>query len=128
MMRTGGGCFSMVRICIGEVCVRSRCPPRAPFDVESVHVVARGMVLGNIERLEIVVRRLDFRPFDHAEADGEKNALQLFVGLPDQVARADRALDAGKRKIDLIARLRRFARRRLRSPCALLRASLRRAP
>ena len=28
--RTGGFCCSMVRICIGEVCVRSTCAPRAP--------------------------------------------------------------------------------------------------
>ena len=62
------------------------------------------MVLGNIERLEIVIGRLDFRPLDHAEADGEENALELFVGLANQVPRANRALDAGQRKINLIAR------------------------
>ena len=49
--------------------------------------VARGMVLGDVERLEIVVGRLDFRPFDHGEADGKKNPLKLFVGLADQVPR-----------------------------------------
>ena len=80
------------------------------FDVESVHVVARGMMLGNVERLEIVVRRLDLGPFDHAEADGKKNPLQLFVGLADQVARADRPLDAGKREVDLFAGLGSFFR------------------
>ena len=62
------------------------------------------MVLGNIERLEIVVGRLDFGAFDHAEADRKENALKFFVGLANQVARADGALDAGKRKINLIAR------------------------
>ena len=31
---------------------------------------------------------------------------QLFVGLANQVARADRALDAGKREIDFVAELR----------------------
>ena len=122
MMRTGGGCFSMVRICIGEVCVRSRCAAARAFDVKSVHVVARGMVLGNVERLEIVVRRFDFRPFDHAEADREENALEFFVGLADQVARADRALDAGKRKIDLIARRRGLLRGRFDFLRAFLRA------
>ena len=78
--------------------MRSRCPPRDAFDVERVHVVARGMVLGNVERLEIVVGRLDFRPFDHAEADGKKNALEFFVGLADQVPRADRRSTPGSER------------------------------
>ena len=30
MMRTGGFSFSMVRICIGEVCVRSKWPALDP--------------------------------------------------------------------------------------------------
>ena len=58
------------------------------------------MMLGNIQRFEIVVRRFDFGAFDHAEANRGENALQFFVGLADQVARADGALDAGKRKVD----------------------------
>jgi len=74
------------------------------FDVEGVHVVARGMVLGDVERFEVVVGRLDFRPFDYRESDGKENALELFVGLADQVAGANRALDARQGKIDLIAR------------------------
>ena len=115
-----------MRICIGEVCVRSRWLAARAFDVEGVHVVARGMVLGNIQRFEIVVRRFDFRAFDHAEADREKNALQLFVCLADQVARADRALDAGKREIDL-SRPAPLVPRPLRFRLALRRVPLRRA-
>ena len=65
------------------------------------------MMFGNIQRLEVVVGRLDLRPLHHAEADGEENALQLFGGLANQVARPNRSLDAGKRKIDALARLRR---------------------
>ena len=68
------------------------------------------MVLGNVERLEIVVRRLDLGPFDDAEANREKYSLKLFVGLANYVARADRALDAGKREIDFIACLRSLIR------------------
>ena len=75
------------------------------------------MMLGNVERLEIVVRRFDLRPFDHAEADGKKNALELFVGLADQVPRAERALDAGQREVDVIAGLRLLFPRPLRFRC-----------
>ncbi len=71
-MRTGGGCFSIVRICIGEVCVRSRCGAARAFDVERVHVVARGMMLGNIQRFEIVVGRFDLGAFDDAESDRQR--------------------------------------------------------
>ena len=70
------------------------------------------MVLGNVERLEIVVGRLDLRPFDHAEPDGEENPQQLVERLPDQVPRADRPLHARQREIDLIPSRGRMFRRR----------------
>src|SRR4029077_15216215 len=73
-------------------------------DVESVHIVARGMMLGNIEGLEIVVGSFDLRPFHHAEADGKENAKELLISLTDQMARADGALDAGKRKVNFVTR------------------------
>src|ERR1700735_3846947 len=85
--------------------------PRA-LHVKSVHVVARRMMLGDVERLEIVVRRFALGPFHHAEADREENALQLFVRLANDVARADGPLDAWERKIDLVARLCRALSRR----------------
>ena len=47
------------------------------------------MMFGNVERLEIVVRRLDFGPFHHAEAEREENALDFLECLANQVARAD---------------------------------------
>src|SRR5271170_4895014 len=72
-------------------------------DIESVHIVARGMMLGNVERLEIVVRRFDFGAGDDAEADGGEDAQKFVVGLADQVARADRALDAGEREVNFVA-------------------------
>ncbi len=101
----------MVRICIGEVCVRSRWLDGTrlggqALNIKSIHVVARGMVLGNVQRLEIVVRRFDFGAFDDAEADGAKDALQLFVRLANHVARADCALDARQREINFVAELR----------------------
>ncbi len=57
-------------------------------------------MFGNVERLEIVVGRFDLRAFDDTEAEREKNALDLFVGLADEMVRADGPLDAGKREID----------------------------
>ena len=78
-------------------------PAARARDVEGVHVVARGMMLGNIQRLEIVVRRFDFGSGDDAEADRGENAQKFVVGLADQVARADGALDAGKRKVNFVA-------------------------
>ena len=70
------------------------------------------MMLGNIQRLKVVVGRFNLRPLHHAEADREENALQLFGGLPDQVARSNCSLDTRKGKIDALARLRRcFGRR-----------------
>ena len=69
------------------------------LDVESVHVVARGMVLGNVERLEIVVRRLDFGPSTTLKPM-RKDAQQLFVGLSDEAA-GEQSAAAGSDKIDL---------------------------
>ena len=59
---------------------------RRRLHVKRVHVVARGMVLGNVERLEVVVRRLDFRPFDHRVAERKKNPLDFLERLPQQDA------------------------------------------
>ena len=103
-MRTGGCCFSIVRICIGEVCVRSKVARSArTVDVKRVHVVARGMMLGNVERLEIVVRRLHLRPGHHGEAERKKNALNSSKVCRNRCREPSGALDAGKRKIDLVA-------------------------
>ena len=55
----------MARICTGEVCVRST---RSAADVERVLHVARGMVVGEVERGEVVVVRLDLGPLRHREA------------------------------------------------------------
>src|ERR1700677_2730498 len=77
------------------------------FNIKGIHVVARRMVLRNIQRLEIVIRRLDFRAFHYRVSDRKKNALQLRVGLPDQVAGAQQPFHAGQGKIDAIALQRR---------------------
>ena len=53
------------------------------LDVERVHVVACGMMLGNIQRFKIVIGRFDLGTFHHAESNRGENAQQLLVGLPD---------------------------------------------
>ncbi len=88
------------------------------FDIKSVHVVARGVMLGNVERFKVVVGRLDLRALDHAETDRGENPLKFFERLPDKVARAESALDPRKRKIDFVARRRRLFRRSFHRPLA----------
>ena len=73
------------------------------------------MMLGNVERLKIVVRRFDFGSGDDAEANRGEDAQKFVVSLADQVARADGALDAGKRKVNFVASLRGFFGRGLDS-------------
>ena len=66
MMRTGGRCAFMVRICTGEVCVRSSV---SAATWKRVLHVARGMIVGEVQRREVVVVRLDLGPLRHREAE-----------------------------------------------------------
>ena len=120
----------MVRICMGEVCVRrSSGGCGAPFgqvEIKSVHVVADGMEFGNVERFEIVIRRFDFGAFDDGEADGDENVFDFLEDLANQVMRADGAGDAGEREVDAFASERGLVRRRIRWRCATLRFGIRR--
>ena len=75
-MRTGGGCASIVRICTGEVCVRSTTSRRAG-DVEGVLHVARGVILGHRQRFEVVEVGLDLRPVGDGEAELREDRLDL---------------------------------------------------
>ncbi len=72
------------------------------LEIKRIHVIAHRMMLGNIEGFEVVIRRLDFRAFDDGIAEREKDAFDFFDGLADQVTRADRTLDAGKREVNVI--------------------------
>ena len=69
------------------------------------------MVLGNIERLEIVVRRFHLRPGNHGVAERKKNPLDFLERLPQRVPRAERPHHAGKREVFALARERRLFRR-----------------
>ena len=55
MMRIGGFCFSMVRICTGEVCVRSssREPSGLRIEEERVVHLARRMAFGEVQRVKL---------------------------------------------------------------------------
>src|SRR5580704_15677602 len=69
------------------------------------------MVLGNIERLEIVVGSLHLRPGDHRIAERKKNPLDFLERLSQRVPRAERARDSRKRNVFALAGKRRlFAR------------------
>jgi hypothetical protein len=48
------------------------------------------MMLGNVERFEIVIGSFDFRAFDDRKADRAEDAVELFVGLADKMLRAER--------------------------------------
>ena len=55
----------MPRTCTGDVCVRSRFPS---FQPKRILHVARRMFGGNVQRIEVVIFGLNFRPIQHREA------------------------------------------------------------
>ena len=98
MTRIGGFCVSMVRICTGEVWVRSTL--RSPFCVrleeEGVVHLARRMARREVQRGEIVVVGLDVRPFGDREAHVGEDRGDLVDHLADRVdAAASRAPSRG---------------------------------
>src|SRR5262245_45816126 len=62
------------------------------------------MKLGDVERLEVVVRRFDFRALDDGKADGKENVFDFLEDLADQVMRANGADDSRERKIYPLSR------------------------
>ena len=76
-MRTGGFCFSIVRICTGEVCVRSKQAIALRLlllsgEEDRVLHIARRMIRRKVQRLEVVVVGLDLGAF----ADGVAHRLE----------------------------------------------------
>ena len=71
------------------------------------------MVLGNVERLEVVVRSFHLRPGNHRVAERKKNPFDLLERLPQRMARAERANHARKGEIFALARERRLIGRGL---------------
>ena len=98
MIRIGAPCASIARICTGEVWVRSTrgsSPGVARLEVEGVLHRPRRMVLGHVERGEIIPLGLDLRPFGDGEAEVGENLRELVHHLADRV---DRALTALRRR------------------------------
>ena len=99
MIRTGGFCRSMVRICTGEVWVRSR---TSSDDVEGVLHVAGGVVLRDVERLEVVVVRLHLGPVGDREAEPHEHVDDLVEDERERVSRAAHDAPAGQREVDAV--------------------------
>ena len=131
-MRIGGFCASMVRICTGEVWVRStlRSPVRPGREEERVVHLARRMALGEIQRGEIVIVGLDVRTFGDREAHVGEDRGDLVDHLADRMdaaalgrRRADR-----QRHVDVFGgEPRRRSRPRAARPCGRASASVTRS-
>ena len=106
-MRTGGVCFSMVRICTGEVCVRSSRRSRVGLrswsgDEQRVLRVARRMVRRKVQRLEVVVVGLDLGAFADRVAHRLEDGDDLVLHAQHRMLDADRALNAGQRDVEAL--------------------------
>ena len=89
----------MVRICTGEVCVRST-TSGAPVDVEGVLHVARRMILRHRQRFEVVEVGLDLRPDGDGEAELREDRLDLAPRQRDRVQVAEPARAPGQGHVD----------------------------
>src|ERR1700758_352973 len=76
---------------------------RRKIEIERIHGVARRMMFRDIQRLEIVIRRLDFTAFHDGKTKRKKDSLDLFECLPYQVPRANRPNNAGQREVNALA-------------------------
>ncbi len=97
----------MVRICTGEVWVRSSRRSRAGLlllagDEQRVLRVARRMVRRKVERLEIVVVGLDLGPFADGVAHRLEDGDDLVHHAQHGMLHADGALDAGERDVETL--------------------------
>ena len=122
MIRTGGGCFSITRICTVLVWLRSssgvaapvrRSPSPAPprDQIKILQRIAGRMLERDVERLEVVPLVFDLRPLGRREAEPAHDVLQLFDRLRDRMQPADAERLAGQRRIELRAGLLRRSRR-----------------
>ena len=84
--RTGGGWFSITRICTVLVCERSSV---SSDEVEVVGRVARRVDGRDVQGLEVVERVLDLRPARDGEAEPAEEVDQLLGRLRQRVAMAE---------------------------------------
>ena len=87
----GGGVARMTRIWPGEVCVRSTQWRSGAGDIERVPQVARRVVGGNVERLEVELVGLDLGRLVGHEAELAEDARDLALRLDERMERAARA-------------------------------------
>ena len=104
-MRTGGGCCSMVRICTGEVWVRSsrrsRCERRSWLAMTSVSCVSRaGWPGGKFMRLEVVEVGFDFGADADGVAESREDGDDFVQRARDGVLGSGEAARAGQRDVD----------------------------
>ena len=87
MMRIGGFCAIIVRICTGLVCVRSssREPSGFGMEIEGVVLLARGMLRRHVELGEVEVVRLDVGTFGDRKAHVGEDLDALVEHLRDRV-------------------------------------------
>src|SRR5258708_38530373 len=61
------------------------------------------MEFWDVQRLEVVIRRFNFRAFDYGKADGEEDIFALLKDFTNQVMRANGADDSGEGEVDALA-------------------------
>ena len=105
--RIGGSCVSMVRICTGEVCVRSTgggSLPRRGRQIERVVVGARRMMRRDVQRAEIVPVAFDVRTLGDGAAHGAEDRGDFLHGAADRVDQAGLARTRRQGRIDAARR------------------------
>jgi hypothetical protein len=60
------------------------------------------MELGDVQGLEIVVRRFNFRALDDGKADGKENIFDFLKNLTNQMVRANGTKHAGEGEVDAL--------------------------
>ena len=105
MMRTGGGCFSITRICTDEVCVRRSnldSPIRFLFrfvlQVKRVLRIAGRMIGGSVQRVEAMIFVLDFRAIGDDKTNLAKAAHDVLGDLRERMEPAQARRRPGKVK------------------------------
>src|SRR5205814_883218 len=74
-------------------------------NIKRVHVVARGMRCRNIQRIEIVIGGLDFRPRLNGVTKPQEDVLDLPLHARDGMNRAERAAKTGEGEVGRAAKV-----------------------
>src|SRR2546425_2396720 len=71
-------------------------------EVEGVLHVPRGMILGDVQGLEVEVVALDLRPLGDGKAEAHEDRNDLVLHPGERVARAQRRTTAGEREVEAL--------------------------